>query len=109
MHEDSALAVQNAERIVWVASWRIRESQVLDQLAATIGLACGRLEPQSDVIQLVTYDGEHLGHVRRDMTDNADDRWVAVPRNHTRLGAIYSSAHDAAVALAMAADKLPSD
>ncbi len=35
-------------------------------LASTRGLRWAPLDPRSGVIQLVTYDGEHLGHVRRD-------------------------------------------
>ena len=64
---DAAVAaVHHAERIVWVAGWRLQEERVLRELARTRGLACGRLEPRSEVIQLVTYDGEHLGHIRRE-------------------------------------------
>lgn len=67
MSDNDALEViHRAERIIWTASWRLREEHVVAQLAGTRGLACGRLEPRSDVIQLVTYDGEHLGHIRRE-------------------------------------------
>ena len=64
--DDAAEVIHQAERIVWAAGWHLQEQSVLRQLAGTRGLACGRLEPRSDAIQLVTYDGEHLGHVRRD-------------------------------------------
>jgi len=39
---------------------------VFGQLAGGRGLALAWLEPRSDAIQLVAYDGEHLGHVRRE-------------------------------------------
>ena len=81
MHDEAEEAVHYAERIVWAAGWRMQEARVLRHLARTAGLACGRLEPRSDVIQLVTYDGEHLGHVRRDGSSGPDERWVAVPKN----------------------------
>ena len=77
--DDNALEViRQAERIVWAAGWHIQEQSVLEELAGTPGLARARLEPRSDVIQLVSYDGEHLGHVRREGPPGPDEHWVAV-------------------------------
>jgi len=78
MSDEALEAIHNAERIVWVAGWRLQEDRVLRQLASTRGLASARLEPRSEVIQLVTYDGEHLGHVRREVSREPEERWVAV-------------------------------
>jgi protein-disulfide isomerase-like protein with CxxC motif len=42
MRGDDALdVIHRAERIVWVAGWRLQEQVVLQQLAGTRGLACG--------------------------------------------------------------------
>jgi hypothetical protein len=109
MHDEAEEVVHYAERIVWAAGWRMQEARVLEHLARTAGLACGRLEPRSDVIQLVTYDGEHLGHVRRDGSSGPDERWVAVPKNSGRVASHYDSALRAARALAVAAGKMPPD
>jgi hypothetical protein len=106
MRDDAERAVQSAERIIWAAGWRMQEDEVLRQLAGTIGLARGRLEPRSDVIQLVTYDGQHLGHVRRDSSAGPERAWVAVPKGRTRLRHQYASAPAAAAALAEFAGKM---
>jgi len=106
MRDDAERAVQSAERIIWAAGWRLQEGEVLRQLAGTMGLARGRLDPRSDVIQLVTYDGEHLGHVRRDSSAGPGPEWVAVPKDGTRLREPYVSALAAAVALAELAGKM---
>ncbi len=98
-------AVRQAEWIVWLAGWRIQEQIVLVELADTRGLACGRLEPRSEVIQLVTYDGEHLGHVRREGPRGTGERWVAVLKQQSRRVGTYGSAAAAAMALARACGK----
>jgi hypothetical protein len=110
MHDDDGLEViRQAERIVWVASWHLREEYVLEKLARTRGLRRGRLEPRSDVIQLVTYDGEHLGHVRREGAAGPGEQWVAVLRDQSRQVGTYGSAAGAAVALARACGKTISE
>jgi hypothetical protein len=109
MCDEAEEAVRYAERIVWAAGWRIQEALVLQQLASTSGLARGRLEPRSDVIQLISYDGAHLGHIRRDGSSGPGERWVAVPKNSRRLPHGYDSAVRAARALAVAAGKMPPD
>ena len=78
---------------------------MLEKLAGTRGLARARLEPRSDVIQLVTYDGEHLGHVRREGPPGPEERWVAVLKHRARQVGIYGSAGAAAAALAQACGK----
>jgi hypothetical protein len=104
--DDDALdVIRQAERIVWAAGWHLQELDVLEQLAGTRGLALARLEPRSDVIQLVTYDGEHLGHVRREGSAGPDERWVAVLRRDARQVGTYGSAKAAAAALARSCGK----
>jgi hypothetical protein len=105
MDDDALEVVRQAERIVWAAGWRLQEQTVLEQLAGSRGLACARLEPRSDVIQLVTYDGEHLGHVRREGSPGPTERWVAVLRRDGRQVGTYASAGIAAAALAWACGK----
>jgi hypothetical protein len=103
--DDSALEViRQAERIVWAAGWHLQERSVLEQLAGSRGLARARLEPGSEVIQLVTYDGEHLGHVRRE-GNRPDQRWVAVRKDQARRVGTYDSAGTAAAALARSCGK----
>ena len=103
--DDPIDVIREAERIVWAASWHLQEQDVLRQLAGTRGLVCARLEPRSDLIQLVTYDGEHLGHVRREGPAGPDERWVAVMKQQARQVGTYSSAAAAAAALAQACGK----
>jgi hypothetical protein len=107
MGDDDVLEViDQAERVVWAASWRLQEEIVLGQLAGGRGLALARLEPRSDAIQLVAYDGEHLGHVRREGARGPDERWVAVLKAQARQVASYGSAAATAAALALACGKM---
>jgi hypothetical protein len=103
--DDAVEVIRQAERIVWAAGWHIQEQDVLQDLAGMRGLARARLEPRSDVIQLVAYDGEHLGHVRREGSPGPDERWVAVLRQQARQVGTYGSAAAAAAALARACGK----
>lgn len=106
--EDTAgEVIRRAERIVLAAGWELQEHSVLQQLAGTRGVARARLEPRSEVIQLVTYDGEHLGHVRREGRNGPAERWVAVARDRARRIGQYASAAAAADALARACGKMP--
>jgi hypothetical protein len=97
-------AVASPNRIPWATRWRAQEESVLRRLAGTRGLACAPLEPHSGLIQLVAYDGEHLGHVR---LDEPRGRWVAVSKAAAggRPDGSYATAQDAAGALARAAGK----
>ena len=99
-------AVASPDRILWATGWQLQEQSVLRRLAGTRGLACAPLEPYSDLIQLVTYDGEHLGHVRLDGLHGLRERWVAVSKaaDAQPIGC-YASSRDAAKALARAAGK----
>jgi len=97
--------VREAERILWAAGWHLQERMALDRLADTKGLALARLEPRSEVIQLVTYDGEHLGHIRRETGPGQEKRWVAVVKDQARQAGTYPSAAAAATALARACGK----
>jgi hypothetical protein len=105
--DDEAIAViLQAERIIYRAGWQLLEEVALESLARTEGLQRAPLEPRSDVIQLVTFDGEHLGHIRCDRTAGADQTWVAVPQPRGRPAGPYHSAQEAAEALARACGKL---
>ena len=106
-YDDALEVIQQAERIVWAAGWHLQEQDVLRQLAGTRGLARGRLEPRSEAIQLVTYDGEHLGHVRREGPSGPDERWVAVLKQQAWQVGTFGSADVAAAALAHACGKTP--
>ena len=98
MDDDDALEViRQAERVVWAASWHLQEQSALEELAGTRGLARTRLEPRSDVIQLVTYDDERLGHVRREGPTGPEERWVAVLKYQSRQVGVYGSAGAAAL------------
>jgi hypothetical protein len=106
MSDDDMLPViHEAELIVWAAGWRLQEQVVLGRMAGIRGLACARLEPRSAAIQLVAYDGEHLGHVRRDGPAGPDERWVAVLKDRARQIGTYVSPVAAAAALAHACGK----
>jgi hypothetical protein len=105
--EDTLEVIRQAERIVWAAGWHLQEEDVLRQLAGIRGLARARLEPRSDAIQLVTYDGEHFGHVRREGPSGLDERWVAMLKQRARQVGTFGSADAAAAALARACGKAP--
>lgn len=95
-------AVREAERIVWAEGWHLREQAVIDWLVGTAGLARARLDPRSEVVQLVAYDGVHIGHVRRETGSGSRRRWVAVMKySGQRIGS-YPAASAAAAALARA-------
>jgi hypothetical protein len=105
MDEDAIAVIQQAERIIYRAGWRLLEEAALEGLARTRGLCWAPLEPRSEVIQLVTYDGEHIGHIRRDRAAGPDQTWVAVPQPWGRPAGSYPSAQEAAEALAVACGK----
>lgn len=106
--DDTLVVIRQSERIVRPPRWHLQEQEVLAQLAGTRGLACARLERYSDVIQLVTYDGEHLGHVRREGSAGPSERWVAVLRRDARQVGTFGSVQAAAAALAWACGKTTS-
>ena len=97
--------IREAERTVYRAQWRIWEELAVEHLACTSGLARAGLVPGSDVIQVVTWDGEYLGHVRRDRQCPLSECWVAVLKRHARPCGRYDSAQAAAAALAQACGK----
>jgi len=105
MTDDATAVICQAERIIYRASWLFAEWAALAGLAGSCGLRRAPLEPRSDVIQLVTYDGEHLGHVRRDSSSASGETWVAVRRATGRTIGCYPSAPDGAEALALACGK----
>jgi hypothetical protein len=103
--DDADEVVREAERAVYHTQWRIWEELALEQLAATEGLGRAPLVPGSEVIQLVTWDGEHIGHVRRDTTQPGGGCWVAVALGQPRLCGRYDSAEAAALGVARACGK----
>lgn len=105
MNDDATAVIRQAELIIYQASWHVLEEVALTCLAGTRGLRWAPLAPRSDVIQLVTYDGEHLGHVRRDSASATPGTWVAVRRLTGRAIGRYPTTQDAAQALAAACGK----
>ncbi len=97
--DDAAEAVREAERTVYQAQWRVWEEAALDHLVGRSGLAWTPLVPGSDVIQLVTYNGEHLGHVRRDSVPGPGERWVAARKGQAHQIGSHASAAEAAASL----------
>ena len=98
--DDAVEVVREAERTVYHTQWRIWEELALEQLAWTAGLARLPRALGSEVIQLVTCDGVHLGHVRWD-----GECWVAVTVRQARPCGRYGSAEAAARGLARACGK----
>lgn len=106
MDDDAITVILQAERIIYRAGWRLLEETALTGLAGTRGLRRAPLEPRSDVIQLVTFDGEHLGHIRRDRAPGPGENWIAVPQPGGRPAGSFRSPQEAAEALARAFGKL---
>jgi hypothetical protein len=103
--DDTVEVVREAERTVYHTQWRVWEELALEQLAWTAGLARAPLLPGSEAIQLVTWNGEHIGHVRRDGPPGPDRCWVAVAVKQARPCGQYDSAEAAARELARACGK----
>jgi hypothetical protein len=104
--DDAVEAIREAERTAYHTQWQIWEELALEQLARTAGLARAPLIPGSEVIQLVTWDGEHLGHIRRDTTrPGPGESWVAVTARQARPCGRYDSAEAASRGLARACGK----
>ena len=105
MDDDARAVIRQAQLIAYQASWHIMEQAALARLAGTPGLQRAPLVPRSEVIQLVTYDGEHLGHIRRETTSGTGETWMAVLRPPCRTAGRYLTAADAAQALVIACGK----
>jgi hypothetical protein len=103
--DDADEVVREAERAVYHTQWRIWEELALEQLAGTAGLGRMPLVPGSEMIQLVTWDGEHIGHVRRDTAHPTGECWVAVALRQSRPCGRYDSAEAAAREVARACGK----
>ncbi len=106
MDDDAIAVILQAERIIFRASWLLLEETALAGLAETRGLRRAPLEPRSDVIQLVTFDGEHIGHIRCDRAASPRGAWLAVQRPRGQPVGRYRNAQEAAEALARACGKL---
>lgn len=78
MNVDDAEVIRRAERVLYLTQWRVWEEAVL------------------------TYDGEHLGHIRREGPRTRGECWVAVPLMEMPLAGYHHSAEAAARALARA-------
>jgi hypothetical protein len=80
--------VHDAEVIIAHASWLYLEEQALARLAGRRGLAWTPLFPRSRIIQVVAFDGAHLGRVRRirPIPAQRSARWVATPKDGVPLG-----------------------
>ena len=98
MDENAIAVIQQAERIIYRAGWRLLEEAALEGLARTRGLCWAPLEPRSELIQLVTYDGEHVGHTRRASDARLGPTWVAVAKSLGRPMCSCRSAPEAAEA-----------
>jgi hypothetical protein len=81
MNDDADEVIREAERAVYHTQWRIWEELALEQLAGTAGLRRVPLVPGSEVIQLVTWDGEHIGPAVRAVRQRGGRR----PRSRPRL------------------------
>lgn len=87
---------------MYLSQWRSWEHLALERLAGTRGLACTPLVAGSEVIQLVSYDGDHIGHVRLDGPQAGGECWGAVPRDSGELADRLSTAGAAVWMLALA-------
>jgi len=103
--DEATPVIRQAQLIIYQASWHIMEEAALASLAGTRGLHRAPLDPRSEVIQLVTYDGQHLGHIRRDTTPGIRERWLAIRRPAGSTTGLYPTAKDAAEGLAISCGK----
>lgn len=79
MTDPATEVVREAERTIYRAKWRVMEEGALRLLAGTHGLAYLPVFPGHEVVQVVTYNGRHVGHIRRESAPGPYDRWVATP------------------------------
>lgn len=106
MTDDATETVREAERTIYRAKWHVMEEGALRLLAGTHGLAYLPIFPGHEVIQTVTYDGQHVGHIRRETdpgpcerwTTATEERWVAIPKDARPVGP-FSNPYSAAEAL----------
>lgn len=103
--DDADEVVREAGRAVYHSRWRIWEELALEQRAAPAGLGRAPLVPGSEVIQLGTWDAEHIGHVRRDTAQPAGECWVAVASRQARPSGRHDSAEVAARGVGRACGK----
>jgi hypothetical protein len=105
MDDDASTVIRQAQLIIYQASWHIMEEAALASLADTRGLQRAPLDVRSQVIQLVTFDGQYLGRIRRDTTPGTGECWVAVRLLTGGIIGLYQTPDDAAEALAAASGK----
>ncbi|MFE2480465.1 hypothetical protein [Streptomyces sp. NPDC059389] len=87
--------VELAERIVYRAKLKFLEEAALAGIAHAEGLALAPLCPPSRVIQVVAYDGTHLGRVRQER----EGGWIAVVKGAAHATGPYEDARTAAESL----------
>ncbi|WP_407836844.1 hypothetical protein ACE1OC_10745 [Streptomyces sp. DSM 116496] len=87
--------IESAERIVYRAKLKFLEETALAGLAHVEGLALAPLCPPSQVIQVVSYGGRHLGRVRHQQ----EEGWLALVKGTAHATGPYEDARSAAESL----------
>ncbi|MFE4261091.1 hypothetical protein [Streptomyces sp. NPDC056883] len=87
--------VELAERIIYRAKLTFLEEVALAGLAHVEGLALAPLCPPSQVIQVVSYSGRHLGRVRQQQ----EEGWLALMKGTAHATGPYDDARTAAESL----------
>jgi hypothetical protein len=99
MTPEESLVVLAAASVIVRTRLSMLEDEALETLRERPGLALAPLWPGSPVIQLVTFDGVHIGRVRLENPHERRESWVAVPLPPKRSHGSYSSAWTAAESL----------
>jgi hypothetical protein len=87
--------IELAERIIYRAKLKFLEEAALAGIAHVEGLALAPLCPPSQVIQVVSYNGQHLGRVRQQQGEG----WLAIVKGAAHSTGPYDGARSAAESL----------